>query len=200
MLNSVRLQRSSSPRGLKRGARGLHSVPHEASQQLIQFRLRREWFALPIQAVQKVVPLGPVYGDPQQTGVSLTLYQGQELVVIDVGLRIFNDPPSDRGPEDLEPVEGKGKIAEKQQLLLILAKASPQAVPIGLPIDSQPVLRRITANQVIPLSETYLSQGNIRCVSSLMIPPPTDTPVEQPDSPVFILDAVTLLAWTKVIH
>lgn len=192
MLSSVR-----SSRGSNRGARRLRSAAQESSQQLIQFRLRREWFALPIQAVEKVVPLGPVYGDPQQSGVSLTLYQGQELVVIDVGLRIFNDPPSDRGPEDFESAEGNGKIAEKQQLLLILAKASPQAVPIGLPIDSQPVLRRITANQVIPLSETYLSQGNIRCVSSLMIPPPTDTSVEQTEPPVFILDAVTLLAWIK---
>jgi len=42
------------------------------TQSLIVFTLRREWFALPIDMVQKVIPLGAVYGDPQGTGISLT--------------------------------------------------------------------------------------------------------------------------------
>ncbi len=65
----------------------------EVTQQLIVFRLQQEWFALPINAVQKVLPMPNVYGDPQATGVSLTIYQDKELLVVDVGRRIFREPP-----------------------------------------------------------------------------------------------------------
>ncbi|MGB5963366.1 MAG: chemotaxis protein CheW [Coleofasciculaceae cyanobacterium] len=59
------------------------------TQQIIVFRLRNEGFALPIRASLKVIPLGEVFGAPQATGVGLTLYQEQELLVIDIGKRIF---------------------------------------------------------------------------------------------------------------
>ncbi len=78
----------SSPRISRR----LTSQKQEKRQQLITFLLSQEQFALPIHLIQKVIPLGKVYGDPQGTGLSLTNYQGQELVVIDVAHRIFCTP------------------------------------------------------------------------------------------------------------
>jgi purine-binding chemotaxis protein CheW len=40
----------------------------EATQQLIVFRLSQERFALPIRAVQKVIPMGNIYGAPGEQG------------------------------------------------------------------------------------------------------------------------------------
>jgi hypothetical protein len=75
------------------------------TQQLIVFRLRNEGFALPIRASLKVIPLGEVFGAPQITGVGLTLYQEQELLVIDIGKRIFRGVVTTQALASSEPSE-----------------------------------------------------------------------------------------------
>jgi chemotaxis signal transduction protein len=127
----------------------------EATQQIITFSLGQEQFALPIQAVQRVVWLGKVYGDPYQTGVSLTLYQGQELLIIDVGHRIF----------------GRRKTANpqrpSQRYLVVVQNAKEELA--GLPIDSQPKVQPVPQSSFKPLPQAYVTQGNVRCVSSQMV-------------------------------
>ncbi|MGK7875484.1 MAG: chemotaxis protein CheW [Xenococcaceae cyanobacterium] len=165
----------------------------EATQQLVAFRLRQEWFALPIHTVQKVVPLGKVYGDPQGTGVSLTTYQGKELLVVDVGYRIFGEAPS----PDLSFTDtfAPSQVAEtlieddseplyqyditEERYLLIVESASGELV--GLPIDSPPTIRRVPESAFTPLPEAYVAEGNIQCISSTMVQV-TDAP------PLFLLN------------
>jgi purine-binding chemotaxis protein CheW len=127
----------------------------EANEQMLTFRLCQEWFALPIDGVQKVVLLGKVYGDPNNTGISLTLYQERELLVIDVGHRIFGRSPS----ENL--------TGEQTRYLLIVQNAKGDLV--GLPVDSPPAIRRVPKSAFKTLPETYLAQGNIQCISSQTI-------------------------------
>lgn len=140
----------------------------EATQQLIVFRLQDEGFALPIRAVQKVIPRDKIYGAPGSGGVSLTLYQERELIVIDVERRIFRGVPSkdsfkdinhqaEEAPTDTEPV---------QHYLLIVQNSSGQLV--GLPIVEPPTLQRVPESAFAPLSASYLSEGNLRCVSALI--------------------------------
>ncbi|WP_017325942.1 chemotaxis protein CheW [Synechococcus sp. PCC 7336] len=64
-----------------------------ATRQVIAFPLRGEWFALPIESVRQVVPLGKVYDDPKGTGLSLTVCRNRELTVVDIGHRLFGDRP-----------------------------------------------------------------------------------------------------------
>ena len=134
----------------------------EATQQIIIFRLRQEWFALPINSVQKVVPLGKVHGDPQGTGISLTNYQGKEILVIDVSHRIFGEPPS----LDLAISGAKDTHSQQRFLLMVQNKAGEL---VGLPIDSQPALRRVPKSSFTPLPSAYVAEGNIQCLSSTMI-------------------------------
>ena len=139
----------------------------EATQQLIAFRLRQEWFALPINAVQKVVPMGNVYG-VGSTGVSLTLYQDKELLVVDVGDRIFSEAPN----QGLSVSASISKATQHQkdfivQYLLIVKNSQGELV--GLSIDSPPKLLRVPESAFAPLSSAYISEANIQCVSSLMI-------------------------------
>lgn len=146
----------------------------EATRQVIAFRLRQEWFALPIETVQKVVPLGKIYGDPQQTGISLTIYQGQELLVVDVGRRIFSETPHSAHTLGLNASQHPA-----QSYLLVVQ--IPSGSLIGLPIDSQPALQRVPKSAFTPLPVYYLSAANLRCVTALMIQTP-----DQP--PLFLLD------------
>lgn len=157
----------------------------EATQQLIVFRLRNECFALPIRASLKVIPMGNIYGDPQITGVGLTLYQEQELLVIDVVQRIFrgsltqNSLPTEEVYELLPPsgmIEGR--------YLLIVQSSSRKLV--GLPLFEPPFLQRVPESAFAPLTLDYLSQGNIRCVSALIIQP-NDKP------PLFLLNPDQLI-------
>ncbi len=156
-----------------RRSRSLAAKKTEKSQQIITFLLEQEWFALPINTIQKVVQLGKVYGDPQGTGISLTNYQGQELLVIDVARRIF-------GMTTITTHEDTNQT----RFLLIIHNENYKIV--GLPIDSSPSIRRVSESAFIPLPEIYLTQGNIHCISSTMI---------QIDNqnPLFLLDVAQLI-------
>ena len=172
--------------------RRLAAQQTEATQHLLAFRLRQEWFALPTKSVLKVLPLGKVYGDPQSTGVSLTVYQDKELLVVDVGRRIFRETLTSEIPgDDLSLRAGAfaqhARSAKQSQLqrelqrfLLIVQSARGELV--GLPIDSLPSLRRVPESAWAPLPQGYISEANIQCVSSLMIQAHGDEP------PIFLLD------------
>ncbi|MEA5535878.1 chemotaxis protein CheW [Crocosphaera sp. XPORK-15E] len=151
-----------------RRSRRLAEQKLEKTQQMIAFILGKEWFALPIDAVQKVVTMGKVYGDPQETGISLTHYQDQELLVIDVARCIF-------GITSMSPEQ----TINEQRFLLVIQNQAHKIV--GLPIDSPPSLRRIPASAFMALPEIYLTQGNINCISSTMIQVPNQ-------EPLFLLD------------
>ena len=159
----------------------------EATQQLIVFRLRDENFALPIRAVQKVIPMDKIYGAPGGTGVSLTLYQDQELIVIDVGRRIFRGRPSeDSCKNDLhhQTEEALQDRPSVQHYLLIVQNSSGQVV--GLPIEEPPSLLRVPESAFTPLSASYISEGNLRCVS-VLIKQNNDEP------PLFLLNSDQLV-------
>ena len=154
-------------------ARRLASKKQEKKQQLITFLLGKEQFSIPIDFVDKVTTLDKVYGDPQQKGVSLTNYQGRELIVIDVAQRIF-------GVTDI----GNNQRNNEVRFLLIFKNRDNDI--LGLPIDSHPSIIRVPKSAFIPLPDIYLTQGNIHCISSTIIK------VEN-QSPYFVLDINQLL-------
>jgi chemotaxis signal transduction protein len=134
------------------------------------FRIRQDWFALPIQFAQRVIPLGLVYGAPQG-GVSLTRYQDQEIPVIDVEYRVFG------GVEDRP-------VFNIQRHLMIVQDA--QGAPVGIPFEAQPTLRRVAKSAFAPVPAVYLAEGNIQCVSALI-------QVAEDEPPLFLLDLDQLL-------
>jgi purine-binding chemotaxis protein CheW len=167
-------------------SRRLNPQKTEVTQQLITFKLRQETFAIPLEQVHKVTTIDRVYGDPQGSGIGLTIYQGQELVTIDVGQRIFGDRPFDYSAQDLAdradklPTSMSALASTEVKYILILQ--TPHHSLIGLPIDSAPKLQSVTSSAFRELPKIYQERGNIHCVSLLSI--------ETPDRPpLFLLDA-----------
>lgn len=154
-------------------SRRLASKKQEKTQQFITFLLGKEQFALSIDVIQKVVPMGKVYGDPQGTGISLTNYQGQELMVIDVAHRIF-------GITEISINKDNNEI----RFLLIIKNKNNQV--FGLPIDSPPSIMTVPQSAFMPLPDIYLTQKNIHCLSSTIIQIKNQTPY-------FVLDINQLL-------
>jgi chemotaxis signal transduction protein len=161
----------------------------EPLQKLIVFRIRQEWFAVLIQFAQKVIPLGLVYGAPQG-GISLTRYQDGEIPVIDIERRIFGNAVN-LSLTSASP-EGNGSseqnfpqpVLENHRYLMIVQDM--QASLIGIPMDSQPMLRRVPKSAFSPVPEVYLIEGTIQCVNALIT-------VSENEPPFFLLNLDQLL-------
>ncbi|AFY76938.1 MAG: chemotaxis protein CheW [Hydrococcus sp. C42_A2020_068] len=161
----------------------------EKTRQFITFRLRQEWFALPIYAVQKVIQMGKVYGDPQGTGISLTNYQGQEIIVVDVARRIFGETSSVAGERKHSLSSVVGEVSEPRFMLLVQSNSGEI---VGLPVDSTPAMRRVPESAFTPIPKTYMAQGNIRCISS--------TTIQLSDHPpLFLLEANQLAEPQQIV-
>jgi chemotaxis signal transduction protein len=182
----------------------------EPLQKLIVFRIRQEWFAVPIQFAQKVVPLGVLYG-ASQGGISLTRYQDQELPVIDVERRVFGHAASSlsllseatlseatlseaRCFADTARVASHSQfhsptVASDQRHLMVVEDMNGSL--IGIPFDSPPMLRRVPKSAFAPIPALYLAQGNIQCVSALIT-------VSESEPPFFLLNLEQLLQSEKL--
>jgi purine-binding chemotaxis protein CheW len=145
---------------------------YEEKQQLIVFPLGGEYFGLPIDIVKRVIPITSIYGDPQGKGISLTSYEGKELVIMDVGKWIFH-----------YSLEHQSTSTDRFFLILTL----DYETSIALPISETPTVRSIPITKIKELSDVYLQSGNIDCVSSLIIN-------EKDEPPIFLLDRQKLLA------
>lgn len=122
----------------------------EKTTQFIGFRLRQEWFALPINNVYKVIPIGEIY--TVDTGINLTNYEGKEILVLDVARQIF-----------AEALSSPAKIEEAKCLAIVISNSGDL---LGLPADSPPSIFRIPESAFAALPEVYSEQGNIQSISS----------------------------------
>jgi chemotaxis signal transduction protein len=153
-------------------SRRLAAQQTEASQRLITFKLGEENFALPLDRVQKVTTLDLLYADPQGTGVSLTTYQDREVLVIDVGHRIFGKPPQIWLPGEHENSSSIGTNPNLNLIryLLILkseSNESPDQIEdrlVGLRIDSPPSIQSMPLSAFQPLSDLH---SYLHCVSAM---------------------------------
>ncbi|MEO0373714.1 MAG: chemotaxis protein CheW [Cyanobacteria bacterium P01_A01_bin.17] len=146
-------------------ARSRRGRKAEVTEQFIAFQLRQEWFGLPIESVYRVVTMGKVFGDPDETGVGLTRYQDQDLLVIDVSHRIFSE-------DSTRPATSSKEDSDQKSLIII---KNSKGELVGLPIDSQPEVKRFSRSQFVPLPATYAARSKIRCLSSMMAKTAEDT-------------------------
>ena len=145
-------------------SRRLRSLKGETTQQVIVFQIQHEWFALPIFAVKKVVRRNDIQGGHNIAGTSLTVYDGKELLVLDIRQQIysgsgssFQSPPAPQPPEE----------SSHQGFLLIIQ--SRQGDLVGIPIDSSPTVRKFPTSAINPLPASYATRINIQCISGLIV-------------------------------
>ena len=158
-----------------------------AIHKLIVFKLRQEWFALPILVAQKVVELGEIYGNSQGGSTGLTRYQNRDLPVIDIEQRIFapsTHPPLPVGPFAQDTPERSHPSNPPPRHLLIIHP--PEGELIGFPLTHSPQLRRVPESAFSPLPSMYRDEGIIRCVNALI----TLSPAEPS---MFLLDLAQLI-------
>jgi CheW-like domain len=137
----------------------------EAKQRLIVFQLQSVNFALALDGVVKVTVLERLYGDAAGTGAIFITYQGQEIAAIDVGAKIFGQPPTVIPSLDelrtIDPLSHEGCYS--------IVLQSPDRGLIGLPIDSKPSISSIAYSAFVPLLESSSPAqiDRIHCVKSI---------------------------------
>ena len=160
-------------------SRRLRAYKGEPTQQVIVFQIQREWFALPIFAVKKVVRKGDTQGDYHNSGTGLTVYEGKELLVIDIAQQIFGftsyqaSLPAYILPED---TVGQSSLYPEQSSAsgyLIIIR-SHQGELAGLPVVSSPTVRRFAQSAIVPLPPNYATRVNIKCISGLIVQSDTE--------------------------
>ncbi|WP_460193925.1 chemotaxis protein CheW [Thermosynechococcus sp. FA-CM-4201] len=148
-------------------------------EQFLTFIVRQEQFAVPMGQAYRVIPLPPIHGDPQQRGVGLVTYENHEILVIDIGRCLFDDPLS---------------TSETQKLkFLLILQPRLEGEWLGLPLTEPPVIERIPQNAIHPIPSNYLHWGSIHNVSSLMVSSQED----QELPPIFIVDIEQVLHTLK---
>jgi chemotaxis signal transduction protein len=175
-------------------SRRLAAQQTEATKRLITFKLGEGDFALPLDRVQKVTTLDRVYGDPDRTGVSLTTYQGRELVVIDVGHRIFGKAQQVLLPSQQTRTSSRTTQLDGDSIRYLLVLQSESSQLVGLPIDSPPSIQSIKLSAFQPLPEIYRKHSNIHCVSAMSVAMPASSGVQDLELPsIFLLDATSIV-------
>jgi chemotaxis signal transduction protein len=149
----------------------------EATVQLIAFRLRQDWFALPLDAVQRVASVQSGDSISNESGVMVNKVDQQGLTVIDVDRRIFVQAGLSLNRATLS--------TEPQQDYCFIILQPKEGETFGLSIDSRPQLRRISQSLIIPLSSTHPVYKQLKSVDSI---------VNQTDDtqPLFLLDPTQL--------
>ncbi|MEM8805235.1 MAG: chemotaxis protein CheW [Cyanobacteria bacterium P01_G01_bin.38] len=135
-------------------------------QQLIVFQIGQDYFALPIQAVVRVVSMGDTYGDPYKVGASVTVHQGQEMTVLDVGRHVFGE----LSQLPRRPLAAHADEENTASGYLIIAKTLHNTL-VGLPVQAQPTVRQVPLSAFTPLPLDDVVKAKIKCVSSLVIEP-----------------------------
>jgi chemotaxis signal transduction protein len=149
----------------------------EATVQLIAFRLRQDWFALPIDAVQRVASVQSGDSISNESGVMVNLVDQQGLTVIDVDRRIFVQAGLSLNRATLS--------AETQQDPCFIILQPKEGETFGLSIDSRPQLRRIAQSLIIPLSSTHPAYKQLKSVDFI-------ANQTEDTQPLFLLDPAQL--------
>lgn len=153
----------------------------EARQRLITFQLQDETFALPLDRVVKVTTLERLYGNTEAICGLLTIYQGREIAAIDVGAKIFGQPPMviPDLTTDLNP--------DLVTYLAVLQAENDRL--IGLPIDSRPSIQSIAISTFMPILEPI----SLQCVKSRSVRSSApDEPITADRASIYLLDTFLL--------
>ena len=147
-------------------SRRLRSHKGVKKQQVIVFQIQHEWFALPIVSVKKVIPKSETQGDYHSLGAGLTVYDGKELLVLDISRQVFGYGGAMPGGAMSQPMPSAIAQPANGYLLLIRNHRGDLA---GLPIEASPTVQQFAESDMVPLPPNYAARVNIQCANGLSV-------------------------------
>lgn len=203
----------------RKALRRTHKLtPKVPVHQMITFLVRQDWFALPIQVAQKVVPLAAVRSSTGSQGQNLILVDKQRLPTIDLEQHIYRDlpqpplispmirptPPASaiasdsahgglQGTASPEPPLATNVVAFPQPLEapsdprhVLIVRLPQMGESLGLVVSQTPVLQRVPETAFSPVSATFLTLSQLRCINAVIS-------LADQEAPIFLLDLAQVL-------
>lgn len=175
-------------------------TPKVPVHQMITFLVRQDWFALPIQVAQKVVPLAAVRSSTGSQGQGLILVDQQRLPTIDLEQHIYRDLPL---PPLIGPTAAAAAAGPTPLAANVVAFPQPSEIPddprhvlivrlpqmsesLGLVVSQTPMLQRVPETAFSPVSTTFLALSQLRCVNAVIS-------LAGQEAPIFLLDMTQVL-------
>ncbi len=146
----------------------------ETKKQFVVFWLRRNWFAIPIKFLRRIIPI--------EVEVPVITEAGTEISIIDISEKIFSPQISaiDNTSDSKSLKFGDIDVSAQRSLILLQTPAL-----VAILVDSQPVLFKFSDIKFIPLIEIYKSRFNHEFIK-LMISESNDDSPSHP--PIFLID------------
>jgi chemotaxis signal transduction protein len=133
----------------------------EPTQQYVTFRLRQYWFALPVEALQRVSSADA--GSRNESGIDIASAEPDDLTVINVGQRIFAEERAAVSSRSL----GSLSAPETETTCFIVFQSST-GDRHRLPIDTQPKLLRIPQSKIGPFPSAHPIYGQLQSVCAVI--------------------------------
>lgn len=140
---------------------------------LVEFYVGKLHLALPIDAVGKVTKMTEVYGSGLNE-MGITNIDGEEITVIDLHQRLFNQP--------------KAPMAPGEQAYLVLIQ-NDQGEEFAIVVNGTPSLLEIAVERIKVLPESYRKADTLSIASHVALLPQQGDHQET----IFIIDPNTLL-------
>lgn len=150
---------------------------HEPTLQLIAFRVRHNWFCLPLALARRVIPLE---ADDPALKLGLTQLHQENVPILDVADRVYQSVPLLPSPSDPSPEE------QGTPLQSILIADSPRFGLLGLRVDGIPNLKRARSSAFSPVPATYLIMNRLQGINTLVT-------LSKTEPSLFLLDIDALI-------
>ena len=133
-----------------------------ATLELIVFQLRQHWFCLPLTMARQVCPQRSL--QKNRTDMQFIQLYNEIIPVVDTAKLVYGGlsqmPKPLNVPDVLPPL-----LTSIQSILVV---DHPCGRTLGLVIDGIPVIKRVSASGLSPISLTYLTVHRLQGISSVI--------------------------------
>lgn len=110
----------------------------EQTQKLVTFTISQQWCALPIADLVKVIVVEELCPDNHRLGIQFARYQGQEIIVWDIGKLVFG--------------QSSFQLPASAERHLLLGRLSNDEI-VGVPIDAPPATQTVVISALQPTTD-----------------------------------------------
>ncbi|MGF1521769.1 MAG: chemotaxis protein CheW [Leptolyngbyaceae cyanobacterium] len=165
--------------------RPLNLQPSDPMLELIVFQLRQHWFCLPLTMARQVYPQRSLRRN--ETDMQFIQLHDEIIPVVDTAKLVYGGSP--QLPKPLTTPDFLPPLLTAIRSILVVDH--PSGKTVGLAIDGIPVIKRVNASGLSPISTTYLAIHRLQGISSVIELEPAAS--HRYAYPLFVLEMEMLL-------
>lgn len=140
---------------------------NKTEQPIIAFQLGREWFALPILAIQKVISVSQINDITRDSQDIFYQFKDKKLLIIDVEQHIFgNSSPSKSSLTQDSSLLKSSESTSSVSFSYVAILQQEAEILAGLPLNSQPVIYKVQPTDFQTLTSSEIGDNGKQYIDS----------------------------------